>query len=77
MQRCGLIDGFCRQPRFPITEGTDKDKGTEYVADFVVFYPGGTYKIVDVKGMETEIFKLKMKCFAEKFPRLKVVLEKG
>lgn len=72
--RMGEIDGFCRQPRFIITEGVD-GKGAEYVADFIIFFPDGTYKIVDVKGVRTEIFKLKMKSFKEKYPKLKVVLE--
>ena len=59
--RAGKIDGFCRQARFVITEGNNGEKGTEYVTDFVVFYPNGTYRIVDVKGVKTEVFKLKIK----------------
>lgn len=71
----GIISGFCRQPRFVITEGKNGEKGTEYVADFVVFYPNGAYRIVDVKGMKTPVFKLKVKCFREKYPNLKIELE--
>lgn len=59
--RAKKIDGFCRQPRFIITEGDGGNKGTEYVADFIIFYPDGTYRIVDVKGMKTDTFKLKQK----------------
>ncbi len=74
--RAGKIDGFCRQARFVITEGNNGEKGTEYVTDFVVFYPNGTYRIVDVKGVKTEVFKLKIKCLREKYPKIKIELER-
>ena len=54
--RAGEIDGFCRQARFVVTEGRNGDRGTEYVTDFVVFYPDGSYRIVDVKGVKTDAF---------------------
>lgn len=74
--RAGVIDGFCRQARFVVTEGKNGERGTEYVTDFVIFNPNGTYRIVDVKGMETPAFKLKVKSFREKYPKLKLELEK-
>lgn len=74
--KAGAIDGFCRQARFVITEGKNGKRGTEYVTDFVVFYPNGKYRIVDVKGTETPVFKLKVKSFREKYPKLKIELEK-
>ncbi len=73
--KAGEIDGFCRQARFVITEGKNGEKGTEYVTDFIVFLPGGKYRIVDVKGVKTDIFKLKVKCLREKYPKLKIELE--
>lgn len=73
--RAKQITGFCRQARFIVTEGKDGGRATEYVTDFVVFFPNGTYRIVDVKGMKTEPFKLKMKCMKEKYPKLSVELE--
>lgn len=73
--RAGEITGFCRQPRFVVTEGRNGERGTEYVTDFVVFYPDGTYRIVDVKGVKTEVFRLKVKCMREKYPKLKIELE--
>lgn len=73
--RMGEITGFCRQARFIITEGKNGENGTEYVTDFVVFYPNGTYRIIDVKGVKTEVFKLKVKSFREKYPKLKIELE--
>lgn len=73
--RAGEIEGFCRQARFVITEGKNGEKGTEYVTDFIVFLPGGKYRIVDVKGVKTDTFKLKIKCLREKYPKLNVELE--
>lgn len=72
----GIIDGFCRQARFVVTAGDDETRATEYVTDFVIFFPDKTYKIVDVKGMETEVFKLKMKSLKEKYPKIKIEMEK-
>ena len=72
--RAGEIDGFCRQARFVVTEGKNGEKGTEYVTDFVIFYPGERYKIVDVKGVKTEVFKLKIKSLRAKYPKLTVHL---
>lgn len=73
--RAGKINGFCRQAKFIVTEGKNGEKGTEYVTDFIIFYPDGTYRIVDVKGVKTEVFKLKIKCLREKYPNLKIELE--
>ena len=71
LQRADEIAGFCRQARFVITESKD-GRGAEYVCDFVIFENDGTYRIVDVKGVETDVFKLKKKSFAEKYPKLKL-----
>lgn len=73
--RAGEISGFCRQARFVVTEGNEQNSCVEYITDFVIFYPNGTYRIVDVKGYKTEVFKLKMKSFSEKYPNLTVELE--
>ena len=67
--RAGEIDGFCIQPRFVLTENSEK--ATEYRADFIIFRNGG-YEIVDVKGLQTSEFKLKMKMLKERYPKLEV-----
>ena len=69
------IAGFCRQPRFVITEGDNNTRCVEYVADFIEFHNDGTYRIVDVKGIQTPEFKLKMKSLHEKYPTIKINLE--
>lgn len=75
LQKAGKIKGFCRQARFVVTAGTNKDnRASEYVTDFIVFYKDGTYRIIDTKGIQTREFKLKMKAFKEKYPELDVEL---
>ena len=41
---------------------------TKLVIDFVVFYADGTVEFVDVKGMQTETFKLKKRQVEELYP---------
>lgn len=62
------IKGYCMQPRFMLTEGTGSDSRAEtYVADVVVFLNDGSYEIIDYKGFETKVFKLKQKRFKQRF----------
>lgn len=70
--KAGEITGFCLQPRFVVTFGNDSTKATEYVADFIVFFPDGSSEIIDTKGVKTKEFNLKMKSFQEKYPKLSV-----
>jgi hypothetical protein len=67
-QKAGEILGFSRQDQFVLD-----DAGTVYRADFVIFYPDGRYEIVDVKGVKTQVFKLKMKMLKMRYPGLEVV----
>ena len=38
------------------------------------FENDGTYKIIDTKGIQTDVFKLKMKLFKEKYPGLYITV---
>jgi len=76
---CGIIfgsaelkKGRCRDcgKKLPAT------KGIIYRADFRVTYADGHQEIEDVKGMETEIFKLKRKMFEYRYPDLTIKLVK-
>ena len=64
--RAGEITGYCRQPQFVL------DAGTVYRADFVVFYPDGHAEVIDVKGMETDVFRLKMAMMKTHYPEIEV-----
>lgn len=70
-----VISDLKLQPRFTLQEAFRDAKGTahrkiEYVADFSYFNENGDYVVEDVKGMKTDLFKLKMKLFLYKFPHL-------
>lgn len=75
--RAGTIKGFCRQPEFVLVAGFADRKPVTYKADFIVFNLDGTAEIIDVKGMETEVFKIKRKQFEEKFPGLELKVVKS
>ena len=66
------------QPKFLLQEGFRKNGKTyrkiEYIADFM-YIENGKVIIEDVKGMETDVFKLKRKLFEYKYPdfELKIV----
>lgn len=47
--------------------------GIKYIADFVITMPGGFQRYLDVKGMETPVFKLKRKLFEKDVGKLEVV----
>lgn len=76
LMKAGVIKGFCRQAAFIVVEGDDQTRGTEYKADFIVFYSDNTWQIIDTKGFETEVFKIKHKAFKEKYPKLELKLIK-
>lgn len=74
--QAGEIKGFCRQPEFVLLEGFAGQRPETYRADFVVFQNDGTADVIDTKGTETEVFKIKKKQFQAKFPGLKLKVVK-
>ncbi len=62
---------FELQPGFTDSEGK-KHRPIYYVADFVYQDEIGYYHVIDVKGMKTEMYKLKKKLFLYKYPTLKL-----
>ena len=67
------ILGFERQKRMLLQEGFSvegvkgKIRPIFYVVDFIVTENDGTLTYVDVKGMETDVFKLKKKLFMKRY----------
>jgi len=57
----GEIKAFCRQAEFILAPDL------RYKADFIVFNNDGTAEIIDVKGMQTDVYKAKKKVFEDKF----------
>ena len=74
--RMGTIKGFCRQPEFILLEGFAGQKPETYRADFIVFSLDDTAEVIDTKGFETEVFRIKQKQFKAKFPGLELNVER-
>ena len=76
--RAGELHGFLYHGKIVCTEGEKSDhRAVLYEPDFVLFKPDGTYEIIDVKGMETPVFKNKIKSIYEKYPQIKIKIEHG
>lgn len=80
LKRAGEIKDFGLQPRYEL-QPTFKKNGTThraitYVADFVIVNNDGTTEIIDVKGVETQVFKIKKKLFEYKYPELTLKVTK-
>lgn len=75
LQRAGKITELQLQPKFLLQESFKKNGKTyrkiEYIADFM-YEENGKIIVEDVKGKETEVFKLKHKLFEKKYPALEL-----
>jgi hypothetical protein len=74
----GEVIRFTLQPKYILQEKFQKNGVTyreiAYIADFEVVYADGRVEVVDVKGLETEAFKVKKKLFEYKYPELTLKL---
>lgn len=75
LERAGEISNLELQPRFLLQDGFKKNGRTfrkiEYIADFKYIENGKTI-VEDVKGMQTDVFKLKHKIFEKVYPDLEL-----
>ena len=75
LQRVGEIQDLQLQPKFLLQESFKKNGKTyrkiEYIADFKYIENGKTI-VEDVKGMQTDVFKLKHKIFEKVYPDLEL-----
>ena len=73
LERAGEISNLELQPRFLLQDSFKKNGRTfreiEYVADFMYIENGKTI-VEDVKGLQTDVFKLKHKIFEKVYPDL-------
>lgn len=73
LKRAGKISELQLQPKFLLQESFRKNGKTyrkiEYIADFM-YEENNKIIVEDVKGKETEVFKLKRKLFEKKYPAL-------
>lgn len=72
MEKAGEILFFRLQPRYRLLDGFEKHgkkhRPVDYVADFEIHHKDGSIEVVDVKGMQTQVFKIKEKMFNAKYP---------
>jgi hypothetical protein len=68
-QKSGRLVMFLRQVPFHLPGGT------VYRADFMEFWDDGAVRVIDVKGVETEAFKIKKREVEAAYP-VEIVLEK-
>lgn len=70
MEEDGLIEDLRRQVRYELVPAFDVDgrhyRPVYYVADFV-YVEDGKEVVEDVKGMITDVYKLKSKLFARRY----------
>lgn len=75
LERVGKIQNLELQPHFLLQEAFKKNGRTfrkiEYIADFKYIENGKTI-VEDVKGIQTDVFKLKHKLFEKKYPDLEL-----
>lgn len=73
--KVGEIKELTLQPHFLLQESFRKNGKTyrkiEYIADFQ-YIENGKVIVEDVKGMQTDVFKLKHKLFEKKYPELEL-----
>lgn len=76
--KAGEIQAYELQPRYLLQEAF-KYQGKsiqkmEYVADFLITHNDGSQEVIDVKGVETEAFRIKKKLFYKRYPDLNLSL---
>lgn len=79
LERAGKISNLELQPRFLLQDSFRKNGKTfrriEYIADFKYIENGKTI-VEDVKGIQTDVFKLKHKIFEKVYPDLELKIIK-
>ena len=75
LEKVGEISNLELQPRFLLQDSFKKNGKTyrkiEYIADFQ-YIENGKAIVDDVKGMQTDVFKLKHKIFEKVYPDLEL-----
>lgn len=80
LKQAGEIRDFGLQPRYELQPAFEKNgmkyRPITYIADFVIVNNDGTAEVVDVKGVETQVFKIKKKMFEYHYPDLELKIVK-
>lgn len=73
-KRRGEILTLEYQPRFELIPSPNR---VTYVGDFRVVWANGIEEIIDIKGVETEVFKIKAKMFRYFYPDKRLRIAKA
>lgn len=80
LKKAGEIKDIGLQQRFVLQPGFKKNgvkyQPITYIADFVITNNDGTTEVVDIKGVETQVFKIKKKLFEYMYPDLSLKVVK-
>ncbi|MDR0269603.1 DUF1064 domain-containing protein [Paenibacillus sp.] len=68
MKKFREIKDFSCQPKFVLQENPK----ITYIADFLVTDLDGSQRVIDIKGVETSTFRVKLKLFRVKYPTLPI-----
>lgn len=73
LERQGIIKDLRLQPRFRLQDGFTASDGKkirplDYVADFMYVDNDGAAVVEDVKGVQTDAYKIKKKLFLKRYP---------
>lgn len=68
MKRYGEIKDFTCQPKFVLQENPK----ITYIADFLVTDLDGSQRVIDIKGVETPTFKVKLNLFQAVYPTFRI-----
>lgn len=80
LKQAGEIKDFGMQQKYELLPTFKKNGATHrsitYIADFVITNNDGTVDVVDVKGIETQVFRIKKKLFEYMYPDLNLKIVK-
>ncbi len=80
LKQAGKIKDYKLQPRYELQPAFEKNgkkyRAITYIADFAIINNDGTTEVVDIKGVETQVFKIKKKLFEYMYPDLKLKVVK-
>ena len=72
----GEVRYFLLQPKYVLIPKFvyfgEKRRELTYTADFLVYYPDGTFEAIDIKGFSSQQTEIRRKMFEYKFPNEKL-----
>lgn len=67
LKKAGEVKSIELQPEFELLPGEEGKRPVKYIADFRVTYSDGKVEIIDVKGVRTDVYKLKKRLVEHKY----------